>query len=101
MGHRIIKWSKRSITNRDKIAEWYLNEKGKHAVAKFLKDLYSAAENIADMPTIGIYDEVCSTEKRKYYSVMIHPKYRLVYRYTSRTIYIVGIRSNLRKTKFT
>lgn len=101
MGRRIIKWSKRSITSRDKIAEWYLHEMGQHAVTKFLKDLYSTAESIADMPTIGIYDEVCSTEKRKYYSVMIHPKYRLIYRYTSRTIYITGIRSNLRKTKFT
>ena len=66
-----------------------------------LVDLYSAAESVAEMPTIGIYDDVCSTEKKRYYSVMIHSKYRLVYRYTSRTIYIVGIRSNLRKTKFT
>ena len=101
MGRRTIKWSKRFITSRDKIAEWYLTEMGRLAVIKFLKDLYAAAESIADMPTIGILDEVCSTETRKYYSVMIHPKYRLVYRFTSRNIYIVGIRSNLRNTRFT
>lgn len=101
MGRRTIKWSKRSINSRDKIAAWYSDEMGNPAVIKFLKDLYSAAESVAEMPTIGIYDDVCSTEKKRYYSVMIHPKYRLVYRYTSRTIYIVGIRSNLRKTKFT
>lgn len=101
MGRRIIKWSKRSINSRDKIAEWYMNEMGKASVIKFLKDLYTTAESISDMPTIGVCDELCSTEKRKYYSVAIHPKYRLVYRYTTRTVYIVGIRSNLRITKFT
>lgn len=101
MGRRTIKWSKRSINSRDKIAEWYMNEMGKAAVEKFLRDLYMTAESISDMPTIGICDEFCSTEKRKYYSFAIHPRYRLVYRYTSRTVYVVGIRSKLRMTKFT
>lgn len=54
MGCRTIKWSKRSLKSIDKIAGWYLNEMGKHAVTKFLKDLYLTAENIADMPTIKV-----------------------------------------------
>lgn len=101
MGHRTIKWSIRSLKNADKIAEWYISEMGTQAAVKFLKDLYSTAENVVEMPTIGILDEVCSSAKRRYYSVPIHPRYRLIYRYTSRTVYIVGIRSNQRNTRFT
>lgn len=94
MGHRTIKWSIRSLKNVDKIAEWYVSEMGTQAAVKFLKDLYSTAENVVEMPTIGTLDEICSSAKRKYY----YPKYRLIYRYKSHTVYIVGIRSNQRNT---
>lgn len=100
MGHRTIKWSRRSIQSRDKIVEWYLSYMGFSSARKFIEDLHSTATHLAEMPTIGILDETCSTENRTYYSFPIHPKYRIVYRYTSRTIYIVGIRSNSKKTKF-
>jgi len=73
---------------------------GKEFVCSFLKDLNSAAESVADMPSIGKLDSVCSTDKRKYYSVLIHPKYRLIYRYTASSVYFVGIRCNLRTNKF-
>lgn len=78
-----------------------MHEMGRTSVVKFLSDLHSTAENVAEMPTMGILDNVCSKESRRYYSILIHPHYRLVYRYTSRTLYVVGIRSNARKTKFT
>lgn len=100
MGSRVIKWSKRSVTNRDSIATWYMQNIGNTAVSKFLHDLNDTALRIADMPTIGMIDEICSTALRTYYSIQVHPLYRLIYRYTSKTIYIVGIRCNLKKTKF-
>lgn len=51
MGRRVIKWSKRTIASRDKIAEWYSFHLGEGAVVAFLKDLNNAAERVADLAT--------------------------------------------------
>lgn len=48
-------------------------------------------------PSIGILDEQYSTEKMKYYSFLLHPKYRIVYRFTKKTLYIVAIRATMMK----
>lgn len=100
MGSRTIKWSVRSIANRDKIAGYYKRELGQMAVEKWLRDLYITAHLVAQMPTAGRKDVRRSTKTHVYYSFLIHPKYRLVYRFTQRTLYIAGIASTQRMTKY-
>lgn len=54
-------------------------------------------DTLAQMPTIGTLDERRSTPQTKYYSFLSHPKYRIVYRFTKTTLYIVAIRATMMK----
>ena len=56
-----------------------------------------AVETLAEMPTIGRIDTRFSKGKTIYYSFVVYPKYRIVYRYTQRTLYIVAIRATMMK----
>ncbi|MBR6590454.1 MAG: type II toxin-antitoxin system RelE/ParE family toxin [Bacteroidaceae bacterium] len=56
-----------------------------------------AVETLAQMPTIGRIDTRFSKGKTIYYSFVVHPKYRIVYCYTQRTLYIVAIRATMMK----
>lgn len=33
----------------------------------------------------------------KYYSILVHPKYRIIYRFTKTTLYIVAIHATMMK----
>ena len=46
------------------------------------------------MPSIGRKDDSYKG-KQQYYSFLSHPKYRIVYRYTDTTLYIVAIRATM------
>lgn len=48
-------------------------------------------------PGIGTLDERRSTAKTKYYSFLSHPKYRIIYRFTKTTLYIVAIHATMMK----
>ena len=49
------------------------------------------------MPTMGTLDERRSTSKIKYYTFLSHPKYRIIYRYTNTTLYVVAIHATMMK----
>lgn len=77
---------------------WYAQECGRIFSQKFYKGIIETVEAIAAMPSMGILDERRSNAKTKYYSFPSHPKYRIVYRYDDKNIYVVGIRA-MRKEK--
>ena len=66
---------------------------GQQAASKFEKDILALVELLSKQPGIGMLDERRSTEERKYYSFLSHPLYRIVYRYTEDTLYVVAIRA--------
>ncbi len=73
--------------------QWYQDEYGQQFAYKFYWGIIDTIETLSQMPTIGMLDETRSTPKTKLYTFLSHPKYRVAYRYTAKTLYIVAIRS--------
>ena len=48
---------------------------------------------------MGTVDASYSKGKRVYYSFLIHPKYRIIYRFTKTTLYIVALRATMMNSK--
>lgn len=71
---------------------------GHSAAVKFAKDVHDTIDSIAKMPDIGISDGY-HRGKSQYLSVLVHPKYRLIYRCTKSTLYVVALRANQMKQK--
>ncbi len=91
MGLHKIVWSKQAQKRFLQILIWYKQERGNDFANKFYKGIYSTIDTIASMPTIGtIYK---TSDNRTYYSFLSHPSYRIVYRFTKNTLYIVAIRA--------
>lgn len=92
--HEVV-WSTRAIGQRFIISEWYKNKLGEIASTHFNNDLNNTIDAISAMPTIGTYSDKFSSNKYQYYTIPIHKKYILIYRYTSKIVYILAIRSTL------
>lgn len=69
-----IKWQKQAMLRNSRIATWYEAQ-------------------------MGTLDERRSTDQTKYYSFLSHPKYRIIYRFTKTTLYVVAIHATMMKTK--
>lgn len=67
------------------------------AAMNYFNGIMDTVETLAQMPTIGRVETRFSKGKTSYYSFLAHPKYRIVYRYTQRTLYIVAIRATMMK----
>ena len=91
MGLHNIVWSQRAQKQFLQILIWYKQERGNDFANKFYKGIYSTVELIASMPTIGTVYK--TSNNRIYYSFLSHPSYRIVYRYTKTTLYVVAIRA--------
>lgn len=81
----------------EKTTEWYLSEMGTKAVQHFVDGIWNTINTLSHSPNIGMLDERRTTAKRKYYSFLSHPKYRIVYRFTKTNLYIVAIHATLMK----
>lgn len=97
MGIRKIVWSRKATDCYIDVMQWYEEERGQEFALKFYRDLLNTIDTLAQMPTIGTLDEWRTTPKTKYYSFLSHPKYRIVYRFTKTTLYIVAIRATMMK----
>ena len=75
----------------------YEEERGQQFALKIYSDLLDTIDTLAQKPTIGTLDEQRPTSKTKYYRFLSHPKYRIVYRFTKTTLYIVTIRATMTK----
>ena len=93
---RII-WKKRAIQRVDEIATWYEKNMGFTAATHFVQGIEETVHTLAHSPQIGSIDERRSTTNIKYYSFVAHPKYRIVYYFNSKNIYIVTIHRTLMK----
>lgn len=97
MGVRKIVWSSKATDRYLQILQWYQEERGQQFAQKFFRGILDTIDTLAQMPTIGTLDEQRSTSKTKYYSFLSHPKYRIIYRFTNKTLYIVTIHVTMMK----
>ncbi len=97
MGIRRIVWKERAKQSHIKIARWYRDYLATSAAQQYLQGMEQTINVLAKMPSIGTINHQLSTEKTTYYEFVAHPRYKITYRFTSRTLYIVGIRSTLMK----
>lgn len=99
MGVRKIKWSDKATDSYLQILRWYQDERGDLFAQKFFKGILNTIDTLAQMPSIGTLDERRSTAKTKYYSFLSHPKYRIIYRFTKTTLYVVAIHATMMNHK--
>ena len=90
---RKIKWSSKAVGQRQLISDWYQTTLGDVAVKHFNNDVNSTVDSLVSMPTIGRIDLRYSTDRSDYYSFIFHKRYSIVYRFTSRTLYIIAFRA--------
>lgn len=90
-----VKWYKRAQRHFDAINAWYVSNMGLKAASHFAEDTRKTTEILSHFPLIGTIDRRYSTRKESYYSFLIHPKYRIIYRFTNTTLYIVAIRATM------
>ena len=98
MGDLRIVVRKEALSFIEKTAEWYDYTMGRKAALHFVTGIYKTINRLAKFPDIGTLDERRSTEKVKYYSFLSHPKYRVLYRFTQRTLYIIAVRATVMKS---
>lgn len=97
MGIRKIVWSDKATERYLQILRWYQSERGNTFALKFFEGIQNTIQTLAQMPTIGTLEQHRSTSRMKYYTFLSHPKYRIVYRFTKTTLYIVTIHATLMK----
>ena len=91
----IVKWNRSAYLQMICISTWYKENVALKAASSFIASIHKAIEQISSYPTIGMLDRKRSNARFKYHSVLLHPKYRLIYRVSKTTIRIVAIQCNL------
>ena len=97
MGIRRIVWKGRAKQNHIRIAIWYRENVAYIAALHYLQGIERTINILAQMPTIGMVNRQLSMGDKVYYEYVAHPRYIITYRFTSRTLYIVGVRSTWMK----
>lgn len=95
MGKYIVRWNRSAYKQMVSIAVWYRENVALKAAASFINGLHEKIRYISDCPTAGMVDHKRSNSRYTYHSILLHPKYRLIYRTTKTTIRIVAIQCNL------
>lgn len=93
----IVKWNKKALEQFKSIAFWYSENMGLQAAIHFAEDTRKSVDILSRMPQIGKAELKYATKQTCYYSMLIHPKYRLIYRFTSTTLYVVAFRATMMK----
>ena len=91
-----IVWKRRAIQQANAIACWYETYCGSIFATKFVQTIHDTTRLLAKIPTIGVQEQPGNKSKKPYYSFLAHPKYRVVYSYNSRTLYIICFRATQR-----
>lgn len=92
-----VKAYKTFVRQHDEITEWYATQMGQKAMLKYIDDLESTIRRLSYFPQMRIIDERRSTSQRKYYSFLLHPHYRIIYRFTRKTLYLVAFQATRMK----
>lgn len=99
MGICKIVWSVKATDRYLQILQWYQDERGNAFALNFFKGIQDTIQTLAQMPTIGTLDKRLSSSRMKYYTFLSHPKYRIIYRFTKTTLYIVTIHATMMTRK--
>ena len=86
-----IVWKKQALHRLEDIAQWYEDNMGHTAAHNFVTGIIDTIQTLSHSPEIGTVDTRRSTNQLIFLSFVAHPKYRIVYYYNSRSIYIVTI----------
>lgn len=97
MGTLKVVWRSDALTFLEQTSNWYEARMGYKAGLRFMQGIHDTVNTLSHFPQIGAIDELNSTVKTKYYSFLSHPKYRITYRFTKTTLYIVAIRATMMK----
>ena len=92
-----IIWKRRALLRVSEISTWYFDTLGITAARHFLQGIDETINLLSKNPQMGVIDKRRSTSTINYYSFVAHPKYKIVYHFNSRTIYIVTIHRTLMK----
>lgn len=90
-----IRWTKRALLNYGNAMNWYQQNLGDLAASKFSKGIKHSLLLLSKMPTIGTKEQLPNSISSKYYSFLVHPKFRIVYRFTESTLVVVAIRASV------
>lgn len=90
-----IKWLKRALFHFDMAMRWYQQNLGSQAAKSFSKGIERTVELLSQMPMMGTKERSISSKHYTYYHFLAHPKFRIVYRYTDTTLYVVAIRATM------
>ncbi|MEG1546773.1 MAG: type II toxin-antitoxin system RelE/ParE family toxin, partial [Bacteroides sp.] len=95
MGTLIVVWRNSAADFLEQTSNWYRINMGYNAALHFIQGIHNTVKTLSHSPQIGVIDERHSTVRTKYYSFLSHPKYRITYRFTTTTLYIVAIRATI------
>ena len=95
MGKYRIRWNRTAYQQMVGVAVWYRENVALKAAVSWISSVSKMLKRISTCPTIGILDQRRSNSRYVYRSILVHPKYRLIYRVSKTTIRIVAIQCNL------
>lgn len=96
MGLRKIMWSQRAVSGYKRVL-WWLEVKGGNQLAdSFCAEMIRAIEMLSATPEKGTLNQLFSTPRRRYYGYVVG-RYEVVYRYTQSALYVLGIRSTMKR----
>ena len=70
---------------------------GRKATLSFLDGIEETVRLLSYFPQIGTLDERRSKKGKKYYSFLSHPHYRVIYRYSRKTLFVIAIHATRMK----
>lgn len=95
MGKYRVTWNRSAYQQMVAVAVWYRENVALKAASSFVSSVSETIKRVSSCPTIGMLDQKRSNSRYMYRSILIHPKYRMIYRVSKTTIRIVAIHCNL------
>lgn len=96
MGLRKIMWSRRAVTCYRYLLWWLGSEREKQIETDFYREMMNTVEMLSERPEMGTLEALYSTPKRRYYGYVVG-KYKVVYRFTQSMLYVMAIRSTIKR----
>ena len=93
MGSLNIIWRKQALKDLNSIAAWYSENMSGLSAQKVIMGAYEAVRLLSVQPGIGIIQQDLSTGRYQYRGYLMHPFYKIIYRYTRKTLYVCAIRA--------
>lgn len=96
MGLREIMWSRRAISGYRRLLWWMDITGGNSRADNFYREMMRTVEMLSATPEKGTFNVLFSTPRKRYYGYVVG-RYEVVYRYTQSALYVLAIRSTMRR----